>query len=50
MKANKLDKKIYINLNIVITKINIFSIYEYIEKLVEINFFSITPVVKKNKK
>lgn len=38
---NKLSKKISVQLNIVVSKINIFSIYNFIENLIQIWFISI---------
>jgi len=43
IKNHDLNKKIVINLNIVITKINLFSIYDYITFLLKIWFLDITP-------
>jgi len=42
-KENNLKSKIDITLNIVITKINLFYVYDFIVKLLEIDFFSIMP-------
>ncbi len=43
IKKNNLDKNISIYLNIVITKINLFSIYDYIKMLLNIWFIDIIP-------
>ena len=43
IKINKLDKKISIYLNIVVTKINLFSIYDYIKILLDIGFINMIP-------
>lgn len=42
--SNNLHKKVGIYLNIVVTKINIFYLYEYLKFLVEIGFIDIIPV------
>ena len=43
VKENQLHKKISIYLNIVVTKINLFSIYTYIQMLVDIGFIHLIP-------
>ncbi|MFK7779965.1 MAG: radical SAM protein [Candidatus Gracilibacteria bacterium] len=43
LKENKLDRKISIYLNIVVTKINLFFIYDYINLLLKIGFISLIP-------
>lgn len=45
---NNLHQKIWIFLNIVVTKINIFWIYEYINHLLEIWFIKIIPALETN--
>jgi len=44
IKDNKIDKKISIYLNIVVTKINIFQLYAYIKFLLKIWFVDIIPI------
>lgn len=46
IKENKIDKKISIYLNIVVTKINIYSLYDYIEFLSKIGFINL--ITKRN--
>ncbi len=43
IKENDIDKKISIYLNIVVTKINLFHIYDYIKMLFEIGFIKMIP-------
>lgn len=44
IKENNIDKKVCIYLNIVITKINIFYVYDFIKNLLEIWFIKIIPI------
>ncbi len=44
IKDNKIDKKISIYLNIVVTKINIFQLYNYIKLLLRIWFINVIPL------
>ena len=46
IQTNNIDKKISIYLNIVVTKINLFSIYDYINLLLKIWFIDIIPLRK----
>lgn len=44
VKENNLDKKISIYLNIVVTKLNLFNLYEYINFLLKIWFIDLIPI------
>ncbi len=48
VKENELIKKIQISFNIVINKINIYSIYDYIEFLNQIGFLNLLPIENNN--
>jgi len=48
MKRNRIHEKISIYLNIVITKINVYSIYEYMKFLFDIWFMDIVPLETNN--